>query len=578
MAFHITQCPCCNSTFSFSAQLLNAANGKVRCGACLSVFLAEQQLVDSQPAADNSETNDSVFVGRAPEDYFDPASFLTREALQQQSMYSRIATTESEVTEKLEAERRSTSVPAPSQSSVRRESVEEYGSAEDLAAEAGSEKGRASAIKTSSTPAEQTLNKRQGRDSPDKLPPGRKTALEALRRTALRGHRRLERVSAKKFRPDQQPSSIDMETVHPAIAHRDAALNALDSSGSDPRDSLDSAWFPAKADDIERSPGEHLSYKDPLTDTVSERAKKTGDAEAAGSSAEKKPVSRTLWATAVPDPSDVSKAQHAEPATQDYSPKEADNGTIRNPEDPDPNGGQAKASQTPGKLRRADAAATPFPDAVAKQNGQGQNSSEAVRARALKMKFKDEQAPEQFATENLTSLQAVATSIELRSVYPTRWGRTLTLLLSAGLLGISLTGQHLWRNQEHYSQHVRWRPLLEWVCANRGCDLPLYEDLPAIEPSNLFVRSHPNRADAIMVQVQIRNTAPFEQAFPVMIVSFNTADNDLIALREFSPAEYLQGTLRESATMPVMAPVPINLELMDPGEDAVNYTMAFRHP
>ena len=194
------------------------------------------------------------------------------------------------------------------------------------------------------------------------------------------------------------------------------------------------------------------------------------------------------------------------------------------------------------------------------------------------MKLKDEQAPEQFAAENLASLQAVATPVQLHSDSPTRWGRTLTLLLSAGLLGMSLAGQHLWRNQEFYSQQARWRPLLEWVCADRGCDLPLYEDLPAIEPSNLSVRSHPNRADAIMVQVQIRNTAPFEQAFPVMIVGFNTADNELIALREFSPAEYLQGELPESATMPVMAPVPINLPLMDPGEDAVNYTLAFRRP
>ncbi|MGB1667898.1 MAG: DUF3426 domain-containing protein, partial [Pseudohongiellaceae bacterium] len=73
-------------------------------------------------------------------------------------------------------------------------------------------------------------------------------------------------------------------------------------------------------------------------------------------------------------------------------------------------------------------------------------------------------------------------------------------------------------------------------------------------------------------------TAPFEQAFPVMIVGFNTANNELVALREFSPAEYLQGELTQSATMPVMAPVPINLSLMDPGEDAVNYTLAFRRP
>ena len=400
MAFHITQCPCCNSTFSISAQQLDAANGKVRCGACLSVFLAEQQLVDSEPATDGSENNDSVFVGHAPEEYFDPASFLTREALQQQSMNRRVATAESEF---------------------------------------------------------------------------------------------------------------------------------------------------------------------------------TGKAETAGLSAGKNLVSQTRLASAVPKPSEVSEAQHAESATHDHSPKEADSNIARNPEDPEPDGGPAKTSLTPEKLQHADAA-TPFPDPVTEQNADAANSSEEIRARALEMKLTDDEAPEQFATENLASLQAVATTVELRSNSPTRWGRTLTLLVSAGLLGMSLAGQHLWRNQEYYSQQARWRPLLEWVCANRGCDLPLYEDLPAIEPSNLSVRSHPNRADAIMVQVQIRNTAPFEQAFPVMIVGFNTADNELIALREFSPAEYLQGELPESATMPVMAPVPINLSLMDPGEDAVNYTLAFRRP
>ncbi|NBQ73110.1 MAG: hypothetical protein EBU11_09325 [Gammaproteobacteria bacterium] len=244
MAFHITQCPCCDSTFSISARLLHAANGKVRCGACLSVFLAEQQLVDSEPATDGSETNDSVFVGHAPEDYFDPASFLTREALQQQSMNSRVATAESEVTGKAEAEHRSNAAPALRQSSVSRESAEECGPAESIAAEAGSERGRARAINTSATPAEQTNSKRQGRGEPDTLPTGRKNALEALRRGIRRSHRGTERARANQSRPDQQPVRnpgtvmsqpdqqpfrIDRETVQPAIAQRDAALNALDS-------------------------------------------------------------------------------------------------------------------------------------------------------------------------------------------------------------------------------------------------------------------------------------------------------------------------------------------------------------
>ena len=505
MAFHITQCPCCNSTFSINAQLLHAANGKVRCGACLSVFLAEQQLVDSEPATDGSETNDSVFVGHAPEDYFDPASFLIREALQQQPMYSRVATAESEVTGKAEAERRSNSAPALLQPSVSRESAEECGPA--------------------------------------------------------------------------------------------------------PGSSRDKARLPDKADDMERSLEAHRSNQDPNTDTVSEkardrhstdraaplvshsavrpdphlaaqadRAENTGEAETAGLSAENNPVSQTRQAAAVPEESKLSEAEHDVLATHDRSPKEADHGLIRNREDPEPDNGQARGSLTQEKLTRGAAVATPFPDPVTEQHADAANSSEAIRTRTLKIKLKDEQAPEQFAAENLASLQAVATPVQLHSDSPTRWGRILTLLLSAVLLGMSLAGQHLWRNQEFFSQQARWRPLLEWVCADRGCDLPLYEDLPAIEPSNLSVRSHPNRADAIMVQVQIRNTAPFEQAFPVMIVGFNTADNELIALREFSPAEYLQGELPESATMPVMAPVPINLPLIDPGEDAVNYTLAFRRP
>ncbi len=547
MAFHITQCPCCNSTFSISARLLNAANGKVRCGSCLSVFLAEQQLVDSEPATDDSEHNNSVFVGHAPEDYFDPASFLTREAPQQQPTNNRIATSERGLARKTDAELRSTS--ALSQSSASPGSDDDRGPAEDIAAESGSEKGRAEAIKTSVTLAEQTNKARSQRDLPDKLPPGRKYALEAPR-------------LANEFRPDQQPSRIHVKTVQPAIARRNAALNALDLFRSAKQDSIDSARDLGKPYGVERSPEAHRREKNLLTDTVPEQA-----------------GSRKATDRSVPLVSQSAVRNGPQNTAQTASPaKTGSADTVDSPEKLAPEVGPSLAPLKPEKLERIDTAATSFSDAVTEQNADAQKSSGAIRARALKMKFKDDQALEQLATEDLASLQYVATPVELHSDFPTRWGGTLTLLLTASLLGMSIVGQHLWRNQEHYSQQVRWRPLLEWVCANRGCDLPLYEDLPAIEPSDLFVRSHPNRADAIMVQVQIRNTAPFEQAFPVMIVGFNTADNDLIALREFSPAEYLQGELPESATMPVMAPVPINLALMDPGEDAVNYTLAFRRP
>ena len=79
MAFHVTQCPGCESTFNTSARILQSAAGKVRCGACLMVFEAAENFVDAVDI--DEEENSSVFVGNDPSDYFDPSSFFTRSAL-----------------------------------------------------------------------------------------------------------------------------------------------------------------------------------------------------------------------------------------------------------------------------------------------------------------------------------------------------------------------------------------------------------------------------------------------------------------------------------------------------------------
>ena len=81
MAFQVTQCPSCESTFNTNPQLLNMAAGKVRCGACLSVFLAAENFVESDLETADSSEQESVFVGHDPGDFFDPSSFLTRSSL-----------------------------------------------------------------------------------------------------------------------------------------------------------------------------------------------------------------------------------------------------------------------------------------------------------------------------------------------------------------------------------------------------------------------------------------------------------------------------------------------------------------
>ena len=205
-------------------------------------------------------------------------------------------------------------------------------------------------------------------------------------------------------------------------------------------------------------------------------------------------------------------------------------------------------------------------------------SSEDIRARAMRAQLRDDEALEQLPEENLAVLKIMATPLELGSGQGRRWGATLGLALLACLLGAGMATQYLWRYNTVFSQEPTLRPLFATTCQLLGCSLEPYRNLSAIVSSNLSVRSHAERADAIMVNVEMRNTAPFEQPFPIMVLGFNTASNDLVALREFTPEEYLDSGLRDVTQMPVMAPVQIDLALMDPGDDAVNYTLAFRQP
>ena len=206
------------------------------------------------------------------------------------------------------------------------------------------------------------------------------------------------------------------------------------------------------------------------------------------------------------------------------------------------------------------------------------DSTEAIRARALEAEMRDEEALEAIPEENLAALNQVSTPLELLGSGESQWLRQGLLATAMVLLTAILTAQFLWQEMAVYSQLTRIRPLYEFGCQWLRCDLPVYSNLDEIRSNNLVVRSHPQRADALVVNVEFRNTADFPQAFPILILSFNTAANGVVALREFSPAEYLDPGLLPVSLMPVATPVRIRLDLIDPGPDAVNYTLAFRRP
>ena len=72
------------------------------------------------------------------------------------------------------------------------------------------------------------------------------------------------------------------------------------------------------------------------------------------------------------------------------------------------------------------------------------------------------------------------------------------------------------------------------------------------------------------------SATPFPQPFPVVVLRFTSLDARTVAMREFPPSEYPHPDLQTPDLMPPNSPVQIELEVMNPGPEAVNYEVSFR--
>lgn len=176
--------------------------------------------------------------------------------------------------------------------------------------------------------------------------------------------------------------------------------------------------------------------------------------------------------------------------------------------------------------------------------------------------------------------QSLLANIEPEPVEFTRAGDHSRLIQRAWIVaivaaGLLLAGQYITFNFERLARDVNYRPLLASACTIIGCQLPSMDDVSLIRSSNLMVRSHPTIADALVVDAIINNRASFNQQFPTMELQFTDLSGKPVAGRRFQPAEYLAGEMLGSAMMPSQQPVHISLEIIDPGEQAVNYQLRF---
>lgn len=158
-------------------------------------------------------------------------------------------------------------------------------------------------------------------------------------------------------------------------------------------------------------------------------------------------------------------------------------------------------------------------------------------------------------------------------VQPPRPGHRLAWALGSIALLLVLAVQLAWFNRTTLAENPQYRGYYETACGLIGCQLPVYKDIHALRVTHLVIRTHPSVAHALAVDAIIRNNAPWRQYFPDLRLAFSSIKGKPIANRIFKPAEYLGGEMSGVRLIPAKTEVHVSLEILDPGPDAMNYSL-----
>lgn len=171
--------------------------------------------------------------------------------------------------------------------------------------------------------------------------------------------------------------------------------------------------------------------------------------------------------------------------------------------------------------------------------------------------------PVEIPTVLLEDLQAEAVIRQQGSRLPWFFGNLFLI--------VALALQAVYFNRYELARNPQYQPWLASACSIAGCDLVQSQDIDQIEIISRGVHTHPSRPQALVAYTTITNNADFPQPYPLIILTFGDISGARLAQRRFLPEEYLKDTADLADGMAPNRTVRIELEMTDPGKEAVNF-------
>lgn len=224
-------------------------------------------------------------------------------------------------------------------------------------------------------------------------------------------------------------------------------------------------------------------------------------------------------------------------------------------------------------------------DAVHIESEQSESErGETERAEAETFDFVDVEVA---ADANVGSERIVADSEEhipfplreslLAAEKPPRSKLSLLLwtLVALVLTGVLVTQLSVFRSTQINQQFPALRPLVAHICAFFDCEYSGPRKVDEIRLLNRDIRAIPERDGVLLIIATMVNEAGFAQPYPDFEIVLSDLAGTIVAQRRFVPNEYLGDLGREHPLMEPGIPVQVQLEVLDPGADAVNFEINF---
>lgn len=166
-------------------------------------------------------------------------------------------------------------------------------------------------------------------------------------------------------------------------------------------------------------------------------------------------------------------------------------------------------------------------------------------------------------------------SLQAAQAAPANRGRiaitSVAALLLLGVLGVQLL---IFAGTQLAASAPSLSPFIASACQVLPCRIGGRRDLDKLQLANRDIRADAAEKGVLIITATIVNTAEFRQPFPDLLVILSNLAGDVVAQRRFVPAEYLGELGEKLILMAPNKPVSVALEVLDPGNDAVNFEFA----